>query len=155
MASRRYLAKLPALRGVDAMEIRHLDVPDDGQRSSPQLCPEDFGTTVHPALRAAASAFSMSFFGCLRSLIMPHGVASCQHRINAWLVRRGRGGKDVGLEVGADTFQQLRGPVHDSLCDLEGFNVLLFGDGHSRTGITSRNGVGGEAPRAAKQRSSR
>ena len=38
--------------------------------------------TVHPACRAMASAFSMSFFGCLRSLIMPHGVASCQHCIN-------------------------------------------------------------------------
>ena len=67
---------------MDAMDLLQGRVPVAGQYITPQLCPEDFGTTVQPALRAAASAFSMSFFGCLRSLIMPHGVASCQHRIN-------------------------------------------------------------------------
>lgn len=65
------------------MNFRQAPVPVAGQYITPQLCPEDFGITVHPARRAMASAFSMSFFGCLRSLIMPQVVASCQHGLNA------------------------------------------------------------------------
>ncbi len=73
------------------MDIRQRRVSVAGQYIAPQLCPEVFGMTVHPAFRAMASAFSMSFFGCLRSLIMPQGVASCQHRINGHLAPAQRG----------------------------------------------------------------
>ena len=57
--------------------------------------------TCHPAFRAMASAFSMSFFGCLRSLIMLHDVASCQRRINGIARRRQEGGRMPGTSGSA------------------------------------------------------